>query len=270
MFFFADTVFLHIMIRYHIVFVFVLSMLTIKGSNCLAQGFDWTSSWRLPSTSPTLFIGPYTEMVNVHEYVDFSSMGFAINCCKYGNGTANSFKNGILVEKWFKGNYSFTVKVGYNSYTSRFNGETLSNQIQTFDTNKNLFVDTLSTRFNLDVKNQNVYDISLLAKSRLFETHASISGGINCIIQGGIAAQKTEEVLNEKYKRVIANTIELGSMTSFIVSPVAQIEYDIDLGSGKYAKVYANTQYTINSRSENVDWDTLIFGAGISICFGIN
>ncbi|GDX66076.1 hypothetical protein LBMAG36_11430 [Chlorobiota bacterium] len=258
------------MIRYQIIFVFVLSILTIKGSNCLAQGFDWTSSWRLPSTSPTLFIGPYTEMVNMHDYVDFSSMGFAIDCCKYGNGTANNFKNGILVEKWFKGNYSFTVKLGYYSYTSNFNGETLSNQIQAFDTNKILFVDTLRTRFSLAVKNQNVYDISLLAKSRLFETHASISGGINCIIQDGIAAQKIEEVLNPGFEREIPNTVELGSMTSFIVSPVVQIEYDIDLGSGKYAKVFANTQYSINSRSQNADWDTLIFGAGLSICFGIN
>lgn len=258
------------MIRYQIIFVFVLSILTIKGSNCLAQGFDWTSSWRLPSTSPTLFIGPYTEMVNVHDYVDFSSMGFAIDCCKYGNGTANNFKNGIMIEKWYKGNYSFTVKLGYYSYTSNFNGETLSNQIQRFDTNKILFVDNLSTRFSLAVKNQNVYDISLLAKSRLFETHASISGGINCIIQDGIAAQKIEEVLNEDYKREIPNTVELGSMTSFIVSPVVQIEYDIDLGRGKYAKVFANTQYSINSRSQIADWDTLIFGAGLSICFGIN
>ena len=258
------------MIRYQIIFVFVLSILTIRGSNCLAQGFDWTSSWRLPSTSPTLFIGPYTEMVNVHDYVDFSSMGFAIDCCKYGNGTANNFKNGIMIEKWYKGNYSFTVKLGYYSYTSNFNGETLSNQIQRFDTNKILFVDNLSTRFSLAVKNQNVYDISLLAKSRLFETHASISGGINCIIQDGIAAQKIEEVLNEKYKREIPNTVELGSMTSFIVSPVVQIEYDIDLGRGKYAKVFANTQYSINSRSQIADWDTLIFGAGLSICFGIN
>ena len=258
------------MIRYQIIFVFVLSILTIKGSNCLAQGFDWTSSWRLPSTSPTLFIGPYTEMVNVHDYVDFSSMGFAIDCCKYGNGTANNFKNGIMIEKWYKGNYSFTVKLGYYSYTSNFNGETLSNQIQAFDTNKILFVDTLRTRFSLAVKNQNVYDISLLAKSRFFETHASISGGINCIIQDGIAAQKIEEVLTEDYKREIPNPVKLGSMTSFIVSPVVQIEYDIDLGSGKYAKVFANTQYSINSRSQNADWDTLIFGAGLSICFGIN
>ncbi len=259
------------MIRYQIIFFFVLSILTIRGSNCLAQGFDWTSSWRLPSTSPTLFIGPYTEMVNVHDYVDFSSMGFAIDCCKYGNGTANNFKNGIMIEKWYKGNYSFTVKLGYYSYTSNFNGETLSNQIQRFDTiKKNLFVDNLKTRFSLAVKNQNVYDISLLAKSRLFETHASISGGINCIIQDGIAAQKIEEVLNEKYKREIPNTVELGSMTSFIVSPVVQIEYDIDLGRGKYAKVFANTQYSINSRSQITDWDTLIFGAGLSICFGIN
>jgi hypothetical protein len=258
------------MIRYQIIFVFVLSILTIKGSNCLAQGFDWTSSWRLPSTSPTLFIGPYTEMVNVHDYVDFSSMGFAIDCCKYGNGTANNFKNGIMIEKWYKGNYSFTVKLGYYSYTSNFNGDTLSNQIQRFDTNKILFVDNLSTRFSLAVKNQNVYDISLLAKSRLFETHASISGGINCIIQDGIAAQKIEEVLNENYKREIPNTVELGSMTSFIVSPVVQIEYDIDLGRGKYAKVFANTQYSINSRSQIADWDTFIFGAGLSICFGIN
>lgn len=258
------------MIRYQIIFVFVLSILTIKGSNCLAQGFDWTSSWRLPSTSPTLFIGPYTEMVNVHDYVDFSSMGFAIDCCKYGNGTANNFKNGIMIEKWYKGNYSFTVKLGYYSYTSNFNGDTLSNQIQRFDTNKILVVDNLSTRFSLAVKNQNVYDISLLAKSRLFETHASISGGINCIIQDGIAAQKIEEVLNEDYKREIPNTVELGSMTSFIVSPVVQIEYDIDLGRGKYAKVFANTQYSINSRSQIADWDTLIFGAGLSICFGIN
>ena len=253
------------MIRYQIIFVFVLSILTIKGSNCLAQGFDWTSSWRLPSTSPTLFIGPYTEMVNVHDYVDFSSMGFAIDCCKYGNGTANNFKNGIMIEKWYKGNYSFTVKLGYYSYTSNFNGETLSNQIQG-DTS----IDNLKTRFSLAVKNQNVYDISLLAKSRLFETHASISGGINCIIQDGIAAQKIEEVLNEKYKREIPNTVELGSMTSFIVSPVVQIEYDIDLGRGKYAKVFANTQYSINSRSQITDWDTFIFGAGLSICFGIN
>ena len=259
------------MIRYQIIFVFVLSILTIKGSNCLAQGFDWTSSWRLPSTSPTLFIGPYTEMVNVHDYVDFSSMGFAIDCCKYGNGTANNFKNGIMIEKWYKGNYSFTVKLGYYSYTSNFNGETLSNQIQRFDTiKKNLFVDNLKTRFSLAVKNQNVYDISLLAKSRLFETHASISGGINCIIQDGIAAQKIEEVLNEDYKREIPNTVELGSMTSFIVSPVVQIEYDIDLGRGKYAKVFANTQYSIHSRSQITDWDTFIFGAGLSICFGIN
>lgn len=259
------------MIRYQIIFVFVLSILTIKGSNCLAQGFDWTSSWRLPSTSPTLFIGPYTEMVNVHDYVDFSSMGFAIDCCKYGNGTANNFKNGILVEKWYKGNYSFTVKLGYYSYTSNFNGETLSNQIQIFNKNNILFVDTLKTRFSLAVKNQNVYDISLLAKSRLFETHASISGGINCIIQDGIAAQKNEEVLNPKLERVIpTNTVELGSMTSFIVSPVVQIEYDIDLGRGKYAKVFANTQYSIHSRSQITDWNTLIFGAGLSICFGIN
>ena len=259
------------MIRYQIIFVFVLSILTIRGSNCLAQGFDWTSSWRLPSTSPTLFIGPYTEMVNVHDYVDFSSMGFAIDCCKYGNGTANNFKNGIMIEKWYKGNYSFTVKLGYYSYTSNFNGETLSNQIQRFDTiKKNLFVDNLKTIFSLAVKNQNVYDISVLAKSRLFETHASISGGINCIIQDGIAAQKIEEVLNEKYKREIPNTVELGSMTSFIVSPVVQIEYDIDLGRGKYAKVFANTQYSINSRSQIADWNTFILGAGLSICFGIN
>ena len=259
------------MIRYQIIFVFVLSILTIKGSNCLAQGFDWTSSWRLPSTSPTLFIGPYTEMVNVHDYVDFSSMGFAIDCCKYGNGTANNFKNGIMIEKWYKGNYSFTVKLVYYSYTSNFNGETLSNQIQIFNKNNILFVDNLKTRFSLAVKNQNVYDISLLAKSRLFETHASISGGINCIIQDGIAAQKIEEVLNPKLERVIpTNTVELGSMTSFIVSPVVQIEYDIDLGRGKYAKVFANTQYSINSRSQITDWDTLIFGAGLAICFGIN
>ena len=252
------------MIRYQIIFVFVLSILTIRGSNCLAQGFDWTSSWRLPSTSPTLFIGPYTEMVNVHDYVDFSSMGFAIDCCKYGNGTANNFKNGIMIEKWYKGNYSFTVKLGYYSYTSNFNGETLSNQIQRFDTiKKNLFVDNLKTRFSLAVKNQNVYDISLLAKSRLFETHASISGGINCIIQDGIAAQKIEEVLTEDYKREIPNPVKLGSMTSFIVSPVVQIEYDIDLGRGKYAKVFANTQYSIHSRSQITDWDTFIFGAGI-------
>ena len=259
------------MIRYQIIFVFVLSIVTIRGSNCLAQGFDWTSSWRLPSTSPTLFIGPYTEMVNIHDYVDFSSMGFAIDCCKYGNGTANNFKNGILVEKWYKGNYSFTVKLGYYSYTSNFNGETLSNQIQRFDTiKKNLFVDNLKTRFSLAVKNQNVYDISLLAKSRLFETHASISGGINCIIQDGIAAQKIEEVLTEDYKREIPNPVKIGSMTSFIVSPVVQIEYDIDLGRGKYAKVFANTQYSINSRSQIADWNTFILGAGLSICFGIN
>jgi hypothetical protein len=209
-------------------------------------------------------------MVNVHDYVDFSSMGFAIDCCKYGNGNANNFKNGIMIEKWYKGNYSFTVKLGYFSYTSNFNGDTLSNQIQRFDKNNILFVDTLKTRFSLAVKNQNVYDISLLAKSRLFETHASISGGINCIIQDGIAAQKIEEVLNEKYKREIPNTVELGSMTSFIVSPVVQIEYDIDLGRGKYAKVFANTQYSIHSRSQIADWDTFILGAGLSICFGIN
>ena len=140
------------MIRYQIIFVFVLSILTIKGSNCLAQGFDCTSSWRLPSTSPTLFIGPDTEMVNVHDYVDFSSMGFAIDCCKYGNGTANNFKNGIMIEKWYKGNYSFTVKLGYYSYTSNFNGETLSNQIQRFDKNNILIVDNLKTRFSIACK----------------------------------------------------------------------------------------------------------------------
>ena len=118
------------MIKFKIIFVCVISILIFRGSNCFAQGFNWTYSWRLPSNSPTLFIGPYTEMVNIHDYVDFSSMGFAIDCCKYGNGSANNFKNGIMVEKWYKGNYSFTVKLGFYSFTSDFNGETLSNQIQ--------------------------------------------------------------------------------------------------------------------------------------------
>ena len=84
------------MIKFKIIFVCVISILIFRGSNCLAQGFNWTYSWRLPSNSPTLFIGPYTEMVNIHDYVDFSSMGFAIDCCKYGNGSANNFKNGIM------------------------------------------------------------------------------------------------------------------------------------------------------------------------------
>ena len=255
------------MIKFKIIFVCVISILIFRGSNCLAQGFNWTYSWRLPSNSPTLFIGPYTEMVNIHDYVDFSSMGFAIDCCKYGNGSANNFKNGIMVEKWYKGNYSFTVKLGFYSFTSDFNGETLSNQILIPESTK---PDILLTRFSLSVKNKNIYDISLLAKSRLFDTHASISGGINCMIQEGIDAQKIEEVLNKGYEKVIPNTVELGSMTSFIVSPIAQIEYDIDLGRGKYAKVFANTQYTFNSRSQITDWSTLIFGAGLSVCFGIH
>ena len=255
------------MIKFKIIFVCVISILIFRGSNCLAQGFNWTYSWRLPSNSPTLFIGPYTEMVNIHDYVDFSSMGFAIDCCKYGNGSANNFKNGIMVEKWYKGNYSFTVKLGFYSFTSDFNGETLSNQIFIPDSTK---TDILRTRFSLSVKNKNIYDISLLAKSRLFDTHASISGGINCMIQEGIDAQKIEEVLNKGYEKVIPNTVALGSMTSFIVSPIAQIEYDIDLGRGKYAKVFANTQYTFNSRSQITDWSTLIFGAGLSVCFGIH
>lgn len=260
------------MIKFKIIYVCVISILIFRGSNCLSQGFNWTYSWRLPSNSPTLFIGPYTEMVNIHDYVDFSSMGFAIDCCKYGNGSANNFKNGIMVEKWYKGNYSFTVKFGYYSFTSDFNGETLSNQILRPDpTNKIIYRDTLLTRFSLAVKNKNIYDISLLAKSRLFETHASISGGINCMIQEGIDAQKIENVLSKDYEKKIPDIpVELGSMTSFIVSPIAQIEYDIDLGRGKYAKVFANTQYTLNSRSQITDWSTLIFGAGLSICFGIN
>lgn len=249
--------------KFIIALIFSISLYSNHTISVFSQGFDWTYSWRLPSESPTLFIGPLGSTgVNI-DNAGYSTFDSELNCCKYDNGQGRNSSIGILVEQWYKGIYSFQGIIQYNAGTSQFTSQ-VRNLIFSESKEETLIRDyTLQTKWNY-------IDLALIAKSRVAGSHVSITGGFLLNMPIGIELNHRVDFYVEKYptdKYTSESTPTQVENAGFVLSPLLGIEYDLAMMNGMYSKVFFRTSYTALSRVTIGDpWRAVSFQLGAALC----
>lgn len=246
----------------------------IPGQLLFSQGFDWLKSWRLPSDSPTIFIGGYMGYGMNTEYVDSMSFSNVLDCCGFKAGSGSGYRIGLTAEYWLKGDISLQAQVGYGNSSASFNAQ--REDMILIPKNDRVEKATLIRDYTLTSRIQSL-ELAMLAKHRLFSSHLSLAMGFS----GAFTLRN--DSMHELEMRVAVNDDNISldrreytpnvmvkdiEITSFLFRPILRLEYDLSIFNEVYVKPYLQADITLNSRVSRDDpWRSLTFLGGFSILF---
>jgi hypothetical protein len=250
----------------------------IPGQLLFAQGFDWLKSWRLPSDSPTIFIGGYMGYGMNTEYVDSMSFSNVLDCCGFKAGSGNDIRFGLTGEYWLQGDISIQGQIGLGITSASFNAQ--KEDIILIPKDNRVDKVKLIRDYTLTSRIQSL-ELAMLAKHRLFSSHLSVALGFS----GSFTLPN--DSMYELKMRANVDSIELVSkeftpnqeytsnemvkdieISGFLFRPVIRLEYDLSIFNEIYVKPYTQLDITLNSRVSRDDpWRSLTFLGGFSILF---
>ena len=246
----------------------------IPGQLLFAQGFDWLKSWRLPSDSPTMFIGGYTAYGMNTEYVNAGSFSDVLECCGFKAGSGSGYRIGLTAEYWLQGDISLQAQVGYGSSSASFHAQRKDSIL--IPMNDKSEKRLLTRDYTLTSRIQSL-ELAMLAKHRLFSSHLSIAMGFSgaftlpndsmhelemrvAVDDDNISLDRREYTPNEMVKDI--------EISGFLFRPVIRLEYDLSIFNEIYVKPYTQLDIPLTSRVSREDpWRSLTFLGGFSILF---
>ena len=226
-----------------------------------SQGFDWQYSSRMPTSSPTLFVGvsPIINSSSDNGNINF----FELNtpCTIFENGTGAGYGIGIKAEYWFSGLSAIYGNIFYSSTNHQFKKLDFQPRI----------IDTLITEYKLE---SNLYAIGLEfgVKHRLLNTHLHVGASLAITYLTDNSNNYTENVIAPIDFPWQSRTIYNGKLSDFnrlSLTPGITLGYDFNLGLGMYATPTASINFPLTSLTGDSEWRDWKFSFGISVMRGI-
>lgn len=248
-----------------ITLVFVL---TIAFQCLMAQGFDWQYSTRLPSSSPTLFLGIKAESQLFANSGNFRLTEPVTFCCNFGGGWGSGWELGLSGEWWQSADLAYNASIYFAGLSGEFSqrdSKPLSeNEILTTEFVFNSMISYLNFEFGM--------------KNRIFDSHFNWGGAL----QVGLALKSDgkyfERVVSPDYfyfptnpksqERVMAEG-RIPDLNTIIIYPKLFFGYDFTYGLGKFATIYLSTSIPLMTITTEDEWRRWVFSAGLKVYQGI-
>jgi hypothetical protein len=255
----------------HIIFGIIL---LLPWQIAKSQGFDWIQSWRLPSSSPEMFIGGYIGLGMNTEYVDSQSFSDVLDCCQFSSGSGNDIRFGFAGEYWLVGDFSLQTQVGFGISSANFNASREDSILLIDPEDEKTEVRVINRDYTLRSKIQSL-ELAMIAKKRILSSHFSVALGFSG------AFTLPNEHMHELEMKISSPTIQLDrpiytsnemvrgiEISGFLFKPIIRCEYDISIFNESYLKPFIQSDITLNSRVTRDDpWRSLTILGGFSILF---
>ncbi|MGA2295916.1 MAG: hypothetical protein ABSG15_00025 [FCB group bacterium] len=252
------------MIKLSQIFLFTL----ILSLNAYSQGFDWQYSARMPSDSPTMFIGITGEFNYQIHSGSFNFLEQQVTCVQFNNGKGYGYSAGISGEYWNTGVFAIFGNIIYSNVPGKF-AQTVSIQKVNYD---------LISEYDY---NSNISYASLEGglKWRLFESHLYIG----CSLQFAVLVSNKEDCIEKiigpdnappfntnppSYQRVISDG-GISDQNPFNIIPKIRIGYDLPIGLGMYASPSIIAGFSILPIAKDSQWRRFPVSFGITFYKGI-
>jgi hypothetical protein len=249
-------------------FLYILFLL-IFAKEALAQGFDWQYSSRLPSASPTFFIGltgEYNHLIHSGS-LDFTEA--QNHCATYTKGIGEGYSAGIRGEYWLTGLLAVYGEVLYVNSPGNFTvqAEPLPRIGQ-----------ELLTEYNFNTV-MNYFIIEPGIKYRLFDSHFHAGLGVQIGFLMNDNSEHKERIIGPtnapkfptnppSYERIIYDG-KISSLNTLFIEPRIQFGYDITYGTGKYATPKISLGIPVFDLTKSSTWKRWALSVGITIYLGI-
>jgi hypothetical protein len=238
-----------------------LIIFVILPTVAFSQGFDWQFSSRLPTNSPTKFIG---ITGNFQISADNSRLNFTeeySHCCTFSGGSGSGFQAGIRYEQWIAANTALFSGLTFNKISSSFRREAT----------EPLTDGILRTEYRFD-SYLTYIGLTLGSKHRISGTHFHAGGSLELSTQLNNTNEFHEKVISPPEWPWHERTIFSGSISGYnkiLLSPAISAGYDFSLGLGMYGTVWLSAGFPLMSITGSEDWRRWGFYIGVSVLRGI-
>ncbi len=247
--------------------LFYILILLFIYDEVFAQGFDWQYSARLPSSSPSFFIGltgEYNHLIHSGN-LDFTEA--QNSCATYTKGTGEGYSEGIRGEYWITGLLAFYGEILYVNSPGNFTvqAEPLPRIGQLLQTEYDF--STTMTYFLIEPG----------IKYRLFDSHFHAGAGLQIGFLMNDNSIHKERIIGPdnappfpsgSYERIISDG-KISSLNTFFIEPRIQFGYDLTYGIGKYATPTISIGIPVFDLTKSSGWKRWAFSAGLTIFLGI-
>ncbi|MFP4529141.1 MAG: hypothetical protein ACLFQX_11350 [Candidatus Kapaibacterium sp.] len=248
--------------------LFIYIALLISPIAALAQGFDWQYSARVPTGSPTLFIGINPEISFINHGGDFDFLERETTCCTYESGSGTGFRLGLAAEQWLTPDLAAGLRFSISASNARFTSR------QSVPLNPQTL---LVTEYSFE--SEIIYFNGVInARRRIAGTHFSAGA----LLEIGFAMQTTnlfsESIISPDYEYFNTSPpsqtreIPLGHVPSTLpiaFSPGIMAGWDFTFGRGLYATIYSSAKFNAFNVITEERWRRWSVGIGINIYKGI-
>ncbi len=234
----------------------VILILILLTGELLSQGFNWQVSKRYPVEMPDEFYGLGLEYSMGIETGDFNLLERMIPCCRFTDGSSNSFAINIFREKWLKNGNSYFIYGNIKFLNSNFeinNKEAIRDGI--FET-KYIF-DSKTTRLG----------IGGAYKIKFDDVSINLIGGseINLSIKQSDEYRERAVSNNVPFDERILFEGTVGNYNKIQLIPFIEVSKDLDMGYGMYATTGLRLNYTLNSQLQDESWRSLFFSVNVRV-----
>jgi hypothetical protein len=244
-----------------IIMLIVIVLLLICSGEIAAQGFDWQYSSRLPSTSPTLFLGGSARVNYGFHTADTYFLGDEYRCGDYKSGKETGFSVGLAAEYWQTGVISIWCEAEYRNLSVIFSS---TDEPQPFKLGGVVY--SLSREFQMKSVFHAIETQGGI-KWRFAPTHIHVFLGLRGTLSLKSTAEQTETILTpiEFTQTIRYGQTPLTGIRTLFITPLIGIGYDAELGRGIYATPTIRVGLPLMSYSSVTSWVNWDYSAGIKV-----
>lgn len=248
--------------------IVALCALMALAHGMLAQGFDWQYSVRVPTSSPTRFLGAaFSAGAALHQgSLPYLETDIAVPCCTYERGTGLPLALGLLFEQWTSSNIAVYGSAGYRVMTATMSAQ--PSESEPFADGR-----VLVTQYTYDAR-MHYADITAGMRYRLGNSHASVGAALRMNVIMGTSATHRHDVLspsdysfttNPPSRSIEIPVVGVPDPTAVLLTPILTFGYDISLANGLYLSPLVHIGLPLMNTAEGVSWKTSDAGLTIRV-----
>ncbi len=236
-----------------------LVLMLLSTQSLFAQGFDWEYSLRKPRYAPTVFAGPTVSLAttgsssNIQVLDQVRSLQPAFICAAYNKGKGSSWSAGMQTEWWKWPHTAVGACISYQRFQSDFSADSP----QALLADGNIF----QTQYLLSTA-VHTLNVEVLLKTLISQSHLWLGVRLKNQVLLSVDSKLSENVLqplsytfpgtNEQSK--LLSDKDIAGVRSFVINPVFQIGYDLNMGRDWYSSLSIGVQAPLMDYTSGTKW----------------
>lgn len=245
------------------------------GEYALAQGFNWQYSSRLPTGSPTLFVGlqgsfsPYALNTLHLPYREIQANRDTCECATFSRALGQEWRVGVMAEQWLEDG----ALALYGALTLQNQRETFSANGRALPVNPQLFTKPdLQTEY-LFTNNLFQTSVEFGVKYKFYPLPVFVATGVSAayIVQ---TQNRLVEQLSSTSQAAYNFPEQVHSPSFFFINPLSfaaimRIGADVSLAKGLYASPAVFASWQVRDIQTSTAWTRLTVGIHLAVLLGL-